>query len=105
MVTKASLLDTYDLITDFLAGGIENSSTNLTSQNALLREIYERYIYFIGNYEAFTDYRRTNNIGEIKIKAGFDGTPQRLIYSQEINANPVKRRTKNAHKDTVTLVT
>jgi hypothetical protein len=37
------------LITDFLAGGIENSSTNLTSQNALLREIYEeRYIYFIG---------------------------------------------------------
>jgi hypothetical protein len=32
---------------------------------------------------------RTNNIGEIKIKAGFDGTPQRLIYSQdEINANP-----------------
>jgi hypothetical protein len=33
--------------------------------------------------------RRTNNIGEIKIKAGFDGTPQRLIYSQdEINANP-----------------
>jgi hypothetical protein len=38
--------------------------------------------------EAFTDYRRTNNIGEIKIKAGFDGTPQRLIYSQdEINAN------------------
>jgi hypothetical protein len=81
--------DSY-LITDFLAGGIENSSTNLTSQNALLREIYEeRYIYFIGNYEAFTDYRRTNNIGEIKIKAGFDGTPQRLIYSQdEINANP-----------------
>jgi hypothetical protein len=30
--------DSY-LITDFLAGGIENSSTNLTSQNALLREI------------------------------------------------------------------
>jgi hypothetical protein len=27
------------LITDFLAGGVENSSTNLTSQNALLREI------------------------------------------------------------------
>jgi hypothetical protein len=61
----------------------------LTSQNALLREIYEeRYIYFIGNYEAFTDYRRTNNIGEIKIKAGFDGTPQRLIYSQDEINNP-----------------
>jgi hypothetical protein len=81
--------DSY-LATDFLAGGIENLTSNLTSQNALLREIYEeRYIYFIGNYEAFTDYRRTNNIAEIKIKSGFDGTPQRLIYSQdEINANP-----------------
>jgi DNA-directed RNA polymerase subunit L len=41
MVIKASLLDTIYLITDFLAGGVENSSTNLTSQNALLREIYE----------------------------------------------------------------
>jgi hypothetical protein len=30
-----------------------------------------------------TRTRRTNNIGEIKIKAGFDGTPQRLIYSQD----------------------
>jgi hypothetical protein len=38
MVTKASLLDTILFNTDFLAGG-ENSSTNLTSQNALLREI------------------------------------------------------------------
>jgi hypothetical protein len=75
---------------DFAAGGMENATSGLTNQNALLREIYEeRYIYFIGNYESFTDYRRTDNIAEIRIKSGFAGTPQRLIYSQdEINANP-----------------
>ena len=73
---------------DFATSGIENA-TGLTTQNALLREIYEeRYIYFIGNYEAFTDYRRTNNLAEITINNLFTGTPQRLIYSQdEINAN------------------
>jgi hypothetical protein len=75
--------------TDFAAGGMENTILPKSNQNALLREIYqERYIYFIGNYEAFTDYRRTNNLAEITIKTGFAGTPQRLIYSQdEINAN------------------
>ncbi|MFE3868508.1 SusD/RagB family nutrient-binding outer membrane lipoprotein [Flavobacterium sp. LS2P90] len=74
---------------DFASAGMENATGSLTNQNALLREIYEeRYIYFIGNYEAFTDYRRTNNIAEIKINTLFTGTPQRLIYSQdEINAN------------------
>lgn len=74
---------------DFASAGMENATGSLTDQNALLREIYEeRYIYFIGNYEAFTDYRRTNNIAEITINNLFTGTPQRLIYSQdEINAN------------------
>lgn len=74
---------------DFASTGMENATGSLTDQNALLREIYEeRYIYFIGNYEAFTDYRRTNNIAEIKINTLFAGTPQRLIYPQdEINAN------------------
>lgn len=74
---------------DFAAAGMENATGSLTDQNALLREIYEeRYIYFIGHYEAFTDFRRTNNIAEIKINTSFAGTPQRLIYSQdEINAN------------------
>jgi hypothetical protein len=87
-----SLAFKYDPYTaaDFASGGIENATaTALTEQNALLREIYEeRYIYFIGNYEAFTDFRRTNNIAEIKINTSFAGTPQRLVYSQdEINAN------------------
>lgn len=74
---------------DFAAGGMENVSGTLTDQNALLREIYEeRYIYFLGNYEAFTDFRRTNNIAGVKINSLFAGTPQRLVYSQdEINAN------------------
>lgn len=74
---------------DFNNGGIENND-NATPQNALLREIYEeRYIYFLGNYEAFTDFRRTNNIAKITLRGAFAGTPQRLLYSQEeINSNP-----------------
>lgn len=74
---------------DFAAGGMENPGT-LTDQNALLREIYqERYIYFMGSYEVFTDYGRTNNIAEIQLKSGYSGTPQRFLYPQvEINANP-----------------
>lgn len=74
---------------DFNNGGIENND-NATPQNALLREIYEeRYIYFLGNYEAFTDFRRTNNIAKITLRGTFAGTPQRLLYSQEeINSNP-----------------
>jgi hypothetical protein len=74
---------------DFNNGGIENLD-NINAQDALLREIYEeRYIYFIGNYEAFTDFRRTNNIAKITLRGAFSGTPQRLVYSQEeINTNP-----------------
>jgi hypothetical protein len=75
---------------DFIVGGSENSSGNLTTQNALLREIFqERYIYFLGNYESFNDYGRSNNMAEIQLKTGFDGTPQRFLYPQvEINSNP-----------------
>jgi starch-binding outer membrane protein, SusD/RagB family len=76
---------------DFAAGGIENKkATVLTDQNALLREILEeKYVYHMGSFESFTDYRRTNNAAEIKLKTGFAGTPQRLLYPQvEINANP-----------------
>ena len=75
---------------DFATGGMENNTlTVLTNQNALLREIYqERYVYFIGNFESYTDYGRTNNIAEIKLKPGFVGSPQRFIYPQvEINSN------------------
>lgn len=74
---------------DFATGGIENTGT-LTSQNALLREIMqERYIYFIGSLESFNDFGRTNNLGEIILKSGFAGTPQRFLYPQvEISSNP-----------------
>lgn len=73
---------------DFMAGGMENTD-NINSQTALLREIYqERYIYFIGSYEAYTDFGRNNNIAGIQLKPGFANTPQRFIYPQvEINSN------------------
>lgn len=80
----------YDDYTDadFNSGGIENIDGK-TAVNALLREIYqERYVYFLGYFESFTDFGRTNNIAEIKLK-NYNGTPQRFLYSQvEINANP-----------------
>lgn len=73
---------------DFNSGGIENTDGKIPV-NALLREIYqERYVYFLGYFESFTDFGRTNNIAEIKLK-NYAGSPQRLLYSQvEINANP-----------------
>lgn len=75
---------------DFAGGGIENAGVVLTDQNALIREIFqEKYIYFMGSYESFTDYRRSNNAAQIQLKPGKAGTPQRLLYPQvEINANP-----------------
>jgi starch-binding outer membrane protein, SusD/RagB family len=76
---------------DFAAGGMENNSgTTLTDQNALLREILqEKYVYLMGTYESFTDFRRTNNAAQIQLKTGKAGTPQRFLYPQvEINANP-----------------
>jgi hypothetical protein len=87
----AGLTFNYDAYTaaDFNTGGIENPDSK-TPEIALLREIYqERYIYFLGNYEAFTDLRRTSNIAEITLNGAYAGTPERLVYSQtEINANP-----------------
>ena len=75
---------------DFAGGGMENLTSSLSDQNALLREIFqERYIYFMGNYENFNDFGRSNNAAEIQLKTGNAGTPQRFIYPQvEINANP-----------------
>jgi hypothetical protein len=86
---------------DFAPAGIENKTGTLTAQNALLREILEeRYIYFLGNYECFNDFGRTNNAAEIKLKSGKSGTPQRFLYPQvEINANP------NTPKPIPTIVT
>jgi starch-binding outer membrane protein, SusD/RagB family len=76
---------------DFAVGGMENNTaTALSDQNALIREIFEeKYIYLMGNYESFTDFRRSNNAAEIQLKSGNAGTPQRFLYPQvEINANP-----------------
>lgn len=74
---------------DFNAGGMENPD-NIAAADALLREIYqERYIYFIGSYEAYTDFGRSNNKAQIQLKPGFSNTPERFIYPQvEINSNP-----------------
>ncbi|UQD56060.1 SusD/RagB family nutrient-binding outer membrane lipoprotein [Flavobacterium sp. K5-23] len=90
----------YDAL-DFAIAGMENVSGSLSNQNALLREIYqERYIYFIGSFEGFTDFGRTNNLAGIQLKAGNAGTPQRFLYPQvEINANP------NTPKPIPTIVT
>ena len=83
-----SYLD-YDA-SDFAAGGIENATSSLTDQGALLREIFEeRYIYFMGTFECFNDFGRSNNAAEIQLKSGNAGSPQRFLYPQsEINANP-----------------
>lgn len=74
--------------TDFDNGGIENPD-NISADDALLREILEeRYVYFIGHYEAFNDFRRTKNGANISLKSGFSGTPERFLYPQsEINSN------------------
>lgn len=73
---------------DFAVLGLENADS-ITPLNAFLRELYqERYVYFIGHFEAFNDFRRTNNIANIKLKTGFANTPQRLLYPQsEVNSN------------------
>lgn len=80
----------YDAYTDgdFNNGGIENTD-NLAPIDAFYRELYEeRYLYFIGNYESFVDFGRSNNIAGITLKPGFSGSPQRFIYPQvEINSN------------------
>jgi hypothetical protein len=79
----------YDA-SDFVASGMENVSGSLSNQNALLREIFqERYIYFMGNYESYNDFGRSNNIAQIQLKSGNPGTPERFLYPQvEVNANP-----------------
>lgn len=73
---------------DFSNGGIENSDNSLPI-DAFYRELYEeRYLYFIGNFESFVDFGRSNNIAGIELKSGFSGSPQRFIYPQvEINSN------------------
>ena len=62
----------------------------MSHQTAILREIFpETYIYFMGSFESYNDFGRSNNAAQIQLKSGKAGTPQRFLYPQvEINANP-----------------
>jgi len=79
-------------LADFQNGGIENAD-NKTEKQAFLRELFEeRYIYFIGDYEAFIDHARVHGDPDVPsymtLKSGFSGEPLRFIYPQtEIDAN------------------
>lgn len=77
---------------DFNPGGIENKNSELTANEALLREILEeRYITLFGQIEVFNDVRRT--VGEAKVRVPVTPNtgselPQRFLYPQsEIDAN------------------
>lgn len=86
----------YDVYTlaDFSVGGLANLTRLATVQTALLYEIIsQRYIIFLMQYEAFTDYRRlakATPVVQLPIPL-YTGTqkPQRFIYPQdEVNTNP-----------------
>ncbi len=89
--TPMGIYAPYDLA-DFQAGGIENAD-NVSELQAFLREVLEeRYVYFIGDLEAFQDYLRVHGDADVpaymQLKSGFDGEPLRFIYPQaEIDAN------------------
>jgi hypothetical protein len=87
--TETFSYSAYDS-SDFAAGGMENATSSLTDQEALMREIFEeRYIYLMGSFECFNDFGRSNNAAEIQLKSGNPGSPQRFLYPQvEINGNP-----------------
>ena len=79
---------------DFGPAGLANPTKLATSQTALLYEIIsQRYLIFLMQYEAFTDYRRLAKampVVQLPIPL-FTGTqkPQRFIYPQgEVNTNP-----------------
>ncbi len=79
-------------IADFQNGGSQNPD-NISELDAFLREIMEeRYLYFIGDLEAFVDHARANGepyANYMQLKSGFNGNPVRFIYPQsEVDANP-----------------
>lgn len=85
--------DAYTLA-DFGSTGLANPRGLTTTQTALLYEIIsQRYIFFLMQYEAFTDYRRlakATPVVQLTIPL-YTGTqkPQRFIYPQdEVNTNP-----------------
>ena len=79
---------------DFGPAGLANPMLLANMQLALLYEIIsQRYIFFLMQYEAFTDYRRlakATPVVQLPIPL-YTGTqkPQRFIYPQdEVNTNP-----------------
>ena len=99
----AGQFDAYDAA-DFDAGGIENDD-NIDPVKAFFREIFEeRYVFFIGDYQAFVDFSRsfndpmvpeymklhyeTNNSSPNVGQPLYAGQPLRFIYPQvEADAN------------------
>ncbi len=80
----------YDL-TDFEAGGIENSD-GINQGDALLREILEeRYVSLFGSLEGFNDTRRTEKETSVRVPVQpntGDQLPQRFLYPEsEIDRN------------------
>jgi len=83
----------YDpyVASDFDNGGMENPD-GIDPKSAFLREIFEeRYLFFIGDYEAFIDYARSHNdpmIPQYIELQDYDEEPLRFIYPQvEKDAN------------------
>lgn len=80
----------YDdyVMADFAVGGLAN--TKREPQNtALLREILEeRYVSFIGQFEGWSDMRRTKNFLNLPLASGKTDYPKRMLYPQiEVNTN------------------
>jgi hypothetical protein len=76
---------------DFAAGGLVNTVSGQTSDQALIKEILtEKYLGMVGQFEPFNDLRRTNNlIGIPKKNNASPDIPQRLLYPQsELDTNP-----------------
>lgn len=90
-ISSAYLADGYQylpyLAIDFLPLGMQNP-TNLTSAQALLKEIIEeKYVALYGQVEQFNDVRRTKNLIGIVPNTGLQ-LPQRFLYPQsELNSN------------------
>ncbi len=99
----AGSFDPY-VAADFNAGGMENLD-NIDPVKAFFREIFEeRYLFFIGDYEAYTDFARSFNDPMVPqyFRLHYDihpnspgynqplysGQPLRFIYPQvEVDAN------------------
>lgn len=79
----------YDpyVLADFEAGGMVNHGQASAAEAVLYEIIEERYVSMVGELEAFSDWRRTNNMIGVPVKFGTT-IAQRFLYPQvEINTN------------------